>query len=127
MSSYKPVPKAEFDAVVAHVQHYYVDAITQAHPERLAQGAHADARIQGADLDELFAPFLAGTGNHPDWQSRLDVLAITPTTAVVRVEYEWGTAPSLQGYTDFVSLVKFDQGGWKIVNKVFHGYLEQQQ
>ncbi|WOO83024.1 uncharacterized protein LOC62_04G006504 [Vanrija pseudolonga] len=123
--SYKPIPKAEYDAVVAHVQHFYVEAITQAHPERFAQGAHADARIQGAGLDELLAPFLAGRGNQPEWKSRIDVLGITPTTAAVRLEFEWGTPPALQGYTDFLNLVKFDQGGWKIVNKVFHGYLEQ--
>lgn len=120
---YKPASKAEYEAVVYHVQHYYVDAIVKGHPERLAQGAHAEARIQSAGLDELLAPFLA-SWHKPDWQSRIDVLDITPTTAAVRLEVEWGTAEAVHGYKDFLNLVKFDQGGWKIVNKVFHGYLE---
>ncbi|KAL1409178.1 hypothetical protein Q8F55_006008 [Vanrija albida] len=125
---YKTISTAEHDAVVAHVQRFYIDAITKNKPELLAQGAHQDARIQGLGLDELFAPFLSEnvtkSGGHADWRSRIDILGITPTTAAVRVEFDWGDKPDLKGYTDFLSLVKFDEGGWKIVNKVFQAYLE---
>ena len=49
--------------------------------------------------------------------TRLDVLAITPTTAVVRVNME-GDAIGAD-YTDFHTLIKLGDT-WPIVAKVYH-------
>jgi len=51
--------------------------------------------------------------------TRLDVLAITPTTAVVRVNME-GNAIGAD-YTDCPTLIKLGDT-WRIVAKVYHMY-----
>jgi hypothetical protein len=50
---------------------------------------------------------------------RLDVLAITPTTAVVRVDMEKDAIG--RDYIDFLSLVKID-GVWQVIAKIFHQF-----
>jgi hypothetical protein len=49
----------------------------------------------------------------------LDVLAITPTTAVVKVDREGECTGT--PYTDFHTLIKLDDT-WTIIAKVFHAY-----
>ena len=60
-------------------------------------------------------------GTQPEfWQkTRIDVLAITPTTAIVRVDMEKDVIGL--DYTDFHSLLKQD-GTWRIIAKVYHAY-----
>jgi hypothetical protein len=58
-------------------------------------------------------------GTAPDIKTRIDVLAITPTTAVVRVDMEKDAIGS--NYTDFHTLIKID-GTWHIIAKVYHMY-----
>jgi Putative lumazine-binding len=53
------------------------------------------------------------------WPLRIDVLAITRTTAVVRVEMEQDAIGA--DYTDFHTLIKLD-GTWHIIAKVYHMY-----
>jgi hypothetical protein len=50
---------------------------------------------------------------------RIDVLAITPTTAVVRVDMERDAIGD--DYTDFHTLIKLD-GTWQIIAKGFPMY-----
>jgi hypothetical protein len=55
----------------------------------------------------------------PDIKTHIDVLAITPTTAVVRVDMEKDAIGA--DYTDFHTLIKMD-GNWRIIAKVYHMY-----
>jgi hypothetical protein len=59
------------------------------------------------------------TATAPDIKTRLDVLAITPTTAVVRVDMEKDAIGA--NYTDFHTLIKID-GTWHIIAKVYLMY-----
>ncbi len=47
------------------------------------------------------------------------MLAITPTTAVVRVDMEKDAIGA--DYTDFHTLIKLD-GAWRIIAKTYHMY-----
>ncbi|KAJ6113336.1 hypothetical protein N7523_006653 [Penicillium sp. IBT 18751x] len=58
-------------------------------------------------------------GASPNQNTHLDVLAITPTTAVVKVDMEGEITGT--PYTDFHTLIKMD-GTWTIIAKVFHAY-----
>ena len=58
-------------------------------------------------------------GKSPDCVTHLDVLDITPTTAVVKITME--DAACGNDYTDYHSLIKID-GKWTVVAKLFHLY-----
>ena len=52
-------------------------------------------------------------------RTRIDVLSITPTTAVVRVDIVKDAIGA--NYTDFHTLIKLN-GTWQIIAKVYHMY-----
>ena len=72
----------------------------------------------GGTIRNLY-DFVKTNGSAPNIKTRLDVLAITPTTAVVRVDME-GDAIGAD-YTDFHTLLK-EEGSWKVIAKVYHQY-----
>jgi len=49
----------------------------------------------------------------------MDVIAMTPTTAIVKAEVEMD--PPETDYSDFLAMVKID-GKWMVVAKIFHSY-----
>ena len=121
----KPVPTAEYDAVIATVQ-YYVDGLRTGSPEAVAEAFAADAVMYGytngspmvGPISNLY-DFVGENGAAPQIATRLDVIAITPTTAVVKVDMEKDAIGA--DYTDFHTLLKKD-GKWEIVAKVYHQY-----
>ena len=69
--------------------------------------------------DQNFHDFVEKNGTAPDINTRVDVLAIKPTTAVVRVDMERDVIGG--DYTDFHTLIKLN-GTWHIIAKVYSMY-----
>ncbi|GKZ27075.1 hypothetical protein AbraIFM66951_004535 [Aspergillus brasiliensis] len=121
----KTIPTSEFDEVIATVMKY-VDGLRIGDSKHVAQAFHKEAimyglhgsNVLGGHIKNLY-DFVDHHGKSPDIKVRLDVLAITPTTAVVRVDMEKDAMGA--DYTDFHTLIKLD-GKWEIVGKVFHLY-----
>jgi hypothetical protein len=101
----KTVPTQDFEDVVATVAKY-VEGLRVGNVASLAQAFHKDAVMYGFTNGELLGgpiknlyDFVEKNGTAPDIKTRLDVLAITPTTAVVRVDMENDAIGA--DYTDF--------------------------
>ncbi|KAJ5396228.1 uncharacterized protein N7487_010531 [Penicillium crustosum] len=124
----KTVPTTEFDAVI-QTANKYTEGLRSGSSETVAQAFHKDAVMYGfinppkpdmlaGPIGNLFA-FIRDNGSAPNIKTRNDVLAITQTTAVVRIDME-GDASGAD-YTDFLTLIKID-GQWQVIAKVFHKY-----
>lgn len=121
----KTVPTSDYDAVVAAVQ-AYVDGLKSGSISDLSKAFHPDAvmygftngALMGGPIINLYG-FVEKNGRATEVSTRIDILAITPTTAVVRVDMEKDVIGL--DYTDFHSLLKQD-GTWRIIAKVFHAY-----
>ncbi|MFJ2333864.1 nuclear transport factor 2 family protein [Pseudomonas helleri] len=127
MTSYiKPVATTEYGDVIQAAQ-AYIDGYRSADIAGIEKAFHQDAIMWGYTGDELlqgsaiavFASFFKSLGASPDTHSRLDILAITPTAAVVRVDMENDVLGA--SFHDFLSLLKID-GQWKIISKIFQRY-----
>jgi hypothetical protein len=123
----KTVSTQDFEDVVATVAKY-VEGLRVGDIASLTQAFHKDAVMYGLTNGELLAgpiknlyDFVRTNGAAPDTKTRLDVLAITPTTAVVRVDMENDAIGA--DYTDFHTLIKLN-GTWQIIAKVYHMYEE---
>jgi len=121
----KTVPTGDYDAVVATVQ-AYVDGLHSGSVADLSKAFHDDAVMYGFTNGELMGgsitnlyDFVEKNGRATEVKTRIDVVAITPTTAVVRVDMEKDVIGL--DYTDFHSLLKQD-GSWRIIAKVYHAY-----
>lgn len=121
----KAVPTAELNAVIAVAQKY-VDSLQVGSVEGLAEAFHKDAVMYGFTNGELLGgpvtnlfDFVKKNGSAPDIATRLDVLAITPTTAVVRVDMENDAIGA--DYNDYLTLIKID-GAWQVIAKVYHQF-----
>jgi hypothetical protein len=125
MPNIKIIPTDDYEAVVATVQKY-VDGLRVGNANEVAQAFHDDAIMYGFTNGELLGgtirnlyDFVDQNGDAPEIVTRLDVLAITPTTAVVRVDMEKDAIGA--DYTDFHTLLKQD-GDWKVIAKTYHQY-----
>lgn len=121
----KAVPTHEYNAVIAVAQQY-ADSLQIGSPEGLAEAFHKDAVMYGFTNGELLGgsitnlfDFVRSNGKAPDITTRLDVLAITPTTAVVRVDMENDAIGA--DYNDYLTLIKIN-GSWKVIAKVYHQF-----
>ncbi|WP_312937141.1 nuclear transport factor 2 family protein [Stutzerimonas nitrititolerans] len=121
----KAVPTGEYDAVIAVAQKY-VDGLRVGSAEDVAEAFHKDAVMYGFTNGELLGgpianlfDFIEKNGKAPDISTRLDVLAITPTTAVVRVDMEKDAIGA--DYNDYLTLIRID-GTWKVIAKVYHQF-----
>lgn len=121
----KAVPTAEYNAVIA-TANQYVEGLRIGSAEGVAQAFHKDAVMYGFTNGELLGgpiknlfDFVQKNGEAPDITTRLDVLAITPTTAVVRVDMEKDAIGA--DYNDYLTLIKID-GTWKVIAKVYHQF-----
>lgn len=121
----KTVPTKDYDDVVATVA-TYVEGLRVGDAEHVARAFLDGAVMYGFTNGELLAgpisnlyDFVNTHGTAPEITTRLDVLAITPSTAVVRVDMEKDAIDA--DYTDFHTLIKID-GTWRIIAKTFHMY-----
>lgn len=121
----KVVPTGEYDAVIAVAQKY-VDGLRIGSAEGVAEAFHKDAVMYGFTNGELLGgpitnlfEFVKKNGKAPDISTRLDVLAITPTTAVVRVDMEKDAIGA--DYNDYLTLIRIDDA-WKVIAKVYHQF-----
>ncbi|KAI5195619.1 hypothetical protein AUEXF2481DRAFT_42230 [Aureobasidium subglaciale EXF-2481] len=126
MPNIKPVATAEYDAVIASVQKY-VEGLRVGDNKIIAQAFNKDAtmygfapdgKLLGGPISNLYT-YVDQFGAAPEIKTRLDILSITPSTAVVRVDMEGDGAGV--SYTDFHTLLKFGEK-WEIIAKVFHAY-----
>ncbi len=123
----KIVSTQNYDDVIATATKY-VEGLRIGSVSSVAEAFHKDAvmygythgKLLGGPVTNLFA-FVEQNGAAPDIKTRLDVLAITPTTAVVRVDMETDAIGA--DYNDFLTLIKLD-GTWKVVAKVYHQFEE---
>jgi hypothetical protein len=121
----KTVPTKDYEDVVATVSKYVkglsvgsVTEISQAfHKEAIMYG-FTDDKMLGGPIKNLY-DFVEKNGTAPDIKTQIDILAITPTTAVVRVDMEKDAIGA--DYTDFHTLIKLN-GTWRIIAKVYHMY-----
>jgi FKBP-type peptidyl-prolyl cis-trans isomerase 2 len=120
----KTLPTKDFEDVVATVSKY-VEGLRVGSIEGLIKAFHNDAvmygfnnKLLGGSIKNLY-DFVEKNGTAPEIKTRIDVLAITPTTAVVRIDMEKDAIGA--NYTDFHTLIKID-GTWQIIAKVFHMY-----
>ncbi|MVW86902.1 nuclear transport factor 2 family protein [Pseudomonas sp. PB101] len=121
----KAVATSEYNAVIA-VAEKYVDGLRTGSPERLEEAFHQEAVMYGFTNGELLGgsisnlyEFVRDNGKAPNITTRLDVLAITPSTAVVRVDMEQDAIGA--DYNDYLTLIRID-GAWKVIAKVYHQF-----
>ena len=125
-SQIKPIATTEYDAVIQAAQSY-IDGYRSGDIAGIENAFHQDAIMWGYSGDDLlqgpaipvFASFFKALGASPNTRSRLDILAIAPTAAVVRVDMENDVMGA--SFHDFLSLLKID-GQWKIISKIFQRY-----
>jgi hypothetical protein len=115
----------DYEDVVETVKKY-VEGLRIGSVTTISNGFHKNAvmygytngGLLGGPIDNLY-DFVEKNGTAPDIKTHLDVLAITPTTAVVRVDMEKDAIGA--NYTDFHALIKIN-GNWQIIAKVYHKY-----
>lgn len=122
----KPQSVSQLSSVISAVQQY-PDGMQAGDVSQTAKAFHGDANMYGYFGGSLLGgpitnlwDYMKAFGAAKDIRTRIDVLGITPTTAVVRVEME--NDNSGVDFTDFHTLVRVEDGTWKIVSKVFHAY-----
>ena len=105
----KTVPTKDYEDVVATVSKY-VEGLRVGSVTGISQAFHNDAVMYGFTNGELLGgpiknlyDFVEKNGTASDIKTRIDILAITPTTAVVRVDMEKDAIGS--NYTDFHTLI----------------------
>ncbi|MEW7848755.1 nuclear transport factor 2 family protein [Massilia aurea] len=121
----KAVPTADYNAVI-DVARKYVDGLRIGSAEGVAEAFHQDAvmygftngKLMGGPIENLYN-FVKQNGKAPQIATHLDVLAITPTTAVVRVDMEQDAIGA--DYNDYLTLIKMD-GDWQVIAKVYHQF-----
>lgn len=72
--------------------------------------------LLGGPIKNLY-DFVKENGAAPNIKTRIDVLSITPTTAVVRIDMENDAIGA--DYNDYLTFLKQD-GKWQAIAKVFH-------
>ncbi len=126
MPNVKNVPVSEYNAVV-EAAGKYVEGLRVGDPEIVAQAFHKDAvmyglsngtTLLGGPISNLY-DFVRANGKAANIETRIDVLAITPTTAVVRIDMEHDAINA--DYNDYLTFIKLD-GRWQAIAKVFHQF-----
>lgn len=121
----KAVATKDYDDVIAAASRY-VEGLRTGNRDGVASAFHNDAimygftngKLMGGPIQNLY-DFVEQHGAAPDIATRLDVLAITPTTAVVRVDMEKDAIGA--NYNDYLTLLKIDCA-WQVIAKVFHQF-----
>ena len=122
----KIVPVSEYNAVI-EAACKYVEGLRTGDAETVAKAFHKDAvmyglaggkTLLGGPIGNLY-DFVRQNGSAPDIKTHIDVLAITPTTAVVRIDMEKDAIGA--DYNDYLTFIKLD-GCWQAIAKVFHQF-----
>ena len=121
----KAVATHDYNAVIATASRY-VDGLREGSVATIKQAFHEEAvmygftngQLLGGPISNLYT-FVESNGKAAEITTRLDVLAITPTTAVVRVDMEKDAIGA--DYNDYLTLIKID-GDWKVIAKVYHQF-----
>lgn len=124
----KTVPTGEYDSVI-EAANMYVEGLRIGSAETVARAFHKNAIMYGfinppkpnmlaGHIDNLYT-FVRDNGSAISIKTRIDILAITQTTAVIRIDME--NDASGADYTDFLTLIKME-GRWQVIAKVFHKY-----
>lgn len=119
----KTVPCSEYEAVANAAKHY-VDGLRTGSVETAKKAFHKNAvmyglssgTLLGGPIENLYE-FMRQNGKAENIQTRIDILAITPTTAVVRIDME--NDAICASYNDYLTFIKLD-GRWQAIAKVFH-------
>jgi hypothetical protein len=121
----KTVQTADYNAVIATAEKYVeglrtgsVGIIEEAFHQEAVMYGFTNGQLLGGPISNLYK-FVETNGTAPDITTRLDVLAITPTTAVVRVDMEKDAIGA--DYNDYLTLIKIN-GSWKVIAKVYHQF-----
>lgn len=122
----KIVPVSEYNAVIEAARKY-VEGLRTGDAGTVAKAFHKDAvmyglaggqTLLGGPIGNLY-DFVRQNGSAPDIKTHIDVLAITPTTAVVRIDMEKDAIGA--DYNDYLTFIKLD-GRWQAIAKVFHQF-----
>lgn len=124
------VSVSDYEAVVQAVEEYYVAGGRTGDRSLIEHIFHPDAIMGGYELDgtrslgswKQLMDYISQYGGSENIKTRVDVVAMTPKTAIVKLEME--NSPSGVTYTDFHTLMKFDHR-WKIIAKVFYAHAEK--
>jgi hypothetical protein len=121
----KTVQTADYNAVIATTEKYVeglrigsVGIIEEAFHQDAVMYGFTNGQLLGGPISNLYK-FVETNGTAPDITTRLDVLAITPTTAVVRVDMEKDAIGA--DYNDYLTLIRIN-GAWKVIAKVYHQF-----
>jgi hypothetical protein len=112
---------------IERVAWLYMDGMHECDPDKLNAAFHPTARIQGYRggdwrglTREQFVGYAAGLGSRQAAGEPFDmqILSIEHAgrAAVVRVSMRWNG----RDYTDFLSMIRRDEGGWSISEKTFY-------
>ena len=112
---------------VARVAASYIEALRTGSVDMLSGIFHEDSVTYGTVEGELVggsagnptADFIKTYGKSPDLEAHIDVLDLSPGTAVVRVVMEKDAIGS--ECNENLVLIKLDQG-WTVIAKVFHQF-----
>jgi hypothetical protein len=121
----KAVATQDYNAVIETASRYVeglregnIATIKQAFHEEAVMYGFTNGQLLGGPISNLY-DFVENNGKAADITTRLDVLAITPTTAVVRVDMEKDAIGA--DYNDYLTLIKIN-GDWKVIAKVYHQF-----
>ena len=123
--SQKPMRVNEYNAVTATVLRY-IEALRVGSVDMLTESFHKDAVTYGTVDGKLVggannptADFIKKHGKSPEIDAHIDVLDITPTSAVVRIVMEKDAIGA--DCIEYQTLIKLDEG-WTVIAKVFHQF-----
>ena len=111
---------------VCSVAAKYVEALRVGSIDMLADIFHEDSVTYGTVNGALVggagnptADFIRNYGKSPGIDAHIDVLDVTPTTAIVRIVM--GNDAAGSDCNDYLTLIKLDKG-WTVIAKVFHQF-----
>ena len=122
----KVVSVDDYTAVL-EAAHNYVEGLRTGDADTVAKAFHKEAimyglaggkTLLGGPIGNLY-DFVRRNGSAPEIKTHMDVLAITPTTAVVRIDMEKDAIGA--DYNDYITFIKLD-GRWQAIAKVFHQF-----
>lgn len=104
----------------------YVEALRTGNVDMLSDVFHKDCVTYGTVNGELMggasnptADFIQNYGKSPEIIFHIDILDITPTTAVVRIVMEKDAVGS--DCNHYLSFIKLDKR-WAVISKIFHQF-----
>ena len=122
----KVVSVDDYNAVL-EAAHNYVEGLRTGDADTVAKAFYKEAimyglaggkTMLGGPIGNLY-DFVRRNGSAPEIKTHMDVLAITPTTAVVRIDMEKDAIGA--DYNDYITFIKLD-GRWQAIAKVFHQF-----